>query len=138
VAEPRFGERRRFRSLDLLQRRLAKRIGPEMRSKEPVANPRSGETWTRPEAYIVGLARKRSFRRTRGERQRTQPEAPRLLLSTLPFLVLIALLAVLGVAIMVAAFPGSQPRPRPKEAAAKEQGVAPRGWFQHAQKEMHR
>jgi uncharacterized protein HemX len=122
----------------LLQRRLAKRIEPGMRSKEPLASPPSDKAWTRPEAYIGALARKRSFRRAHGERKRTQPEAPQLLLSTLPFLVLIALLAVLGVAIMVAAFPGSQPRPSSKEVAAKEQGVAPRGWFQDAQKEMHR
>lgn len=138
MASPRLGEPPRFGSLGLLQTRLAKRIGPDMRSKEPVASPRSDETWTRPDAYIGALARKRSFRRARGERQRTQPEAPRLLLSILPFLVLIALLAVLGVAIMVVAFPGSQPRPRPTEVAAKEQGVAPRGWLQDAQKEMHR
>ena len=110
-----------------------------MRSKEPVASPLSEEAWTRPDAYIGALARKRSFRRARDDdRKRTQPEAPRMLLSTVPFLALLALLAVLGVAIMVIAFPGSQPQPKPTEVAAKQQGVAQRGWFEEAQKEMHR
>jgi uncharacterized protein HemX len=108
-----------------------------MRSKEPVASPPSEEAWTRPDAYIGALARRRSFRRARDDRKRTQPETPRMLLSTVPFLALLALLAVLGVAIMVIAFPGSQPQPEPREVAAKQQGVAQRGWFEEAQKEMH-
>lgn len=83
------------------------------------------------------MARKRSFRRTHGEKRRTQPEAPRMLLSTVPFLALLGLLAILAIAIMVIAFPGSQPRPKPQQVAAKEQGRAERGWFQEAQKEMH-
>jgi hypothetical protein len=99
-----------------------------MRSKEPVASPPSEEAWTRPDAYIGALARRRSFRRARDDRKRTQPETPRMLLSTVP---------LLGVAIMVIAFPGSQPQPEPREVAAKQQGVAQRGWFEEAQKEMH-
>jgi hypothetical protein len=83
------------------------------------------------------MARKRSFRRAHRERLRTQPERPRLLLSTLPFIALIGLLAILAVAIMVVAFPGNQPQQKPKQVAAKEQGVAQRGWFQEAQKDMH-
>ena len=59
-----------------------------------------------------------------------------MLLSTLPFLTLLALLAVLAVAIMVLAFPGSQPPPKPHQVAAKEQGVAERGWFEEAEREM--
>jgi hypothetical protein len=82
------------------------------------------------------MARKRGFRRARAEKVRTQPESPRLLLSTVPFLLLIGLLAVLVVAIAVTAYPGSQPQPKPKEVAAKEQGVAERGWFQDAEREM--
>ena len=39
---------------------------------------------------------------------------------------------------LILAFPGNQPQPRPKQPAAHEQGVAARGWFQEAQKEMHR
>ena len=68
--------------------------------------------WTRPDAYLVALATKRGFRRAKQEPQRTQPERPRLMLSTVPFLVLIAFLAILSVAIMIIAFPGNQPRPR--------------------------
>jgi hypothetical protein len=58
------------------------------------------------------------------------------MLSTIPFLVLLALLGLLAIAIMIIAFPGSQPiaTPRPQ---VREQGVAQPGWFQEAQKEMH-
>lgn len=84
------------------------------------------------------MARKRDFRRSRGEKRRTQPESPRMLLSTVPFLVLMGLLAILAVAIMVTAFPGNQPVPKPQPVTAKEQGRAERGWFQEAEKEMHR
>lgn len=93
--------------------------------------------WTRPEDYVAAFARKRSFRRARRQGERTEPEAPRLLLSTLPFLGLIGLLGVLAVAIMFLAFPGSQPQPKSPPAMAKEQGVAPKGWFQEAQHEFH-
>jgi len=101
-----------------------------------MASPVQEESWTQPDAYIVAMARKRGFRRARAEKVRTQPESPRLLLSTVPFLLLIGLLAVLVVAIAVTAYPGSQPQPKPKEVAAKEQGVAERGWFQDAKREM--
>jgi hypothetical protein len=110
-----------------------------VKQKESLASPEPApeRAWTRPDAYFAALARKRSFRRAHGERQRTQPEAPRMLLSTVPFLMLLGLLAVLGVAIMITAFPGSQPQPRPRPtAASKERGIAQRGWFQEAQKEM--
>jgi hypothetical protein len=69
---------------------------------------------------------------------RTQPENPRLLLSTVPFLALMGLLGVLAVAIMIMAFPGNQHASRPRAAAQQEKGVAERGWFQEAQKEMHK
>lgn len=60
------------------------------------------------------------------------------MLSTVPFMILLALLAVLGAGIMVLAFPGNQPQPRARQAHVREQGVAPRGWFQEAQKDMGR
>jgi cytoskeletal protein RodZ len=94
--------------------------------------------WTRPEDYLGAMARKRTFRRGHARGDRSQPEAPRLLLSTLPFLALLALLGVLAVAIMIAAFPGSQPQSRPPQPPPKEQGVAAKGWFQQAQREFHR
>lgn len=108
-----------------------------MKEKQRLASPAPGQPWTRPDDYIGAMARKRSFRRAHRERLRTQPERPRLLLSTLPFIALIGLLAILAVAIMVVAFPGNQPQQKPKQVAAKEQGVAQRGWFQEAQKDMH-
>jgi len=85
------------------------------------------------------MARKRSARhRARRERGRTEPEVPRLLLSTLPFAMLIALLGVLAVAIMIAAYPGNQPPPAQPTKVAAEQGYAPKGWMQEAQKDMRR
>ena len=94
--------------------------------------------WTRPEDYLGAMARKRSFRRGRRPRDRSEPESPRLFLSTVPFLALMALLAVLTVGIVIAAFPGSQPLAKPPEVAPRQIGVAPKGWFQEAQKEFHR
>jgi hypothetical protein len=106
--------------------------------KDNLDAPAPLRAWTRPDAYLEAMARKRSFRRARGEKQRTQPETPRLLLSTVPFVALLALLAVLSVAIMLLAFPGNQPVARHSQIAQREQGVAAKGWFQEAQREMHR
>ena len=108
-----------------------------MKEKQRVAIPPPPRAWTRAEDYIGAMARKRTFRRASREEIRTQPERPALLLSTVPFLVLIGLLAILAVAIMVVAFPGAQPQRKPHQVAQHEQGVAQRGWFQEAQKEMH-
>jgi hypothetical protein len=108
-----------------------------VKPKQRVADPAPDGAWTKPETYLGLLARKRSYRRARDDERRTQPETPRLLLSTLPFLALLGLLAILAVAIMIIAFPGNQPTPRAKAAAQQEKGVAQRGWFQEAQKEMH-
>ena len=93
--------------------------------------------WTRTEDYVLALLRRRIARRDWSLKPRTQPEAPRPLLSTVPFLVLIGAIGLLGIAIMVSVYPGSQPQPR----AARQQperGVASKGWFQAAQKEFHR
>jgi hypothetical protein len=106
--------------------------------KEKLASPERGGGWTRPDAYLVAMARKRSFRRAHAEKPRTQPETPRLLLSTVPFLLILGLLAVVAVGIMILAFPGNQPQPRPKQPEPNEQGVARRGWFQEAQKQFHK
>lgn len=105
-----------------------------MKNKGDVA-PFESRSWTRPEDYIGALARRRTARKQREPKVRTQPETPRLLLSTLPFLALLAALAVLTVAIMVTAWPGSQPVPRTL-LAQREQGVAAKGWFQEAQREF--
>jgi hypothetical protein len=82
------------------------------------------------------MARKRSYRRAREPRsgRATAPAG----LSTIPLAAILAVLAVLVVAIMIAAFPGSQPAPKAKPSVVHEQGVAPRGWFQEAQKQFHK
>jgi hypothetical protein len=82
--------------------------------KEPLAESRAGH-WTRPEDYVTAMAVK-----------------------TLPFLALLGALALLAVGIMVVAFPGTQPQLKHERIAAREQGVAAKGWFQEAQKEFHR
>jgi len=109
-----------------------------VKSKPKLVDPAAGRSWTGPQAYIEALARKRTFRRSHGEGRRTQPESPRLLLSTLPFLALIALLGILAIAIFIAAFPGGRPQPKPHQVADKVKGVAERGWFQEAKKQFHK
>ena len=109
-----------------------------MKREEKVASPAPGASWTRPDAYIGALARKRSYRRARETGPRSQPVVPQAWLSTVPFAALLAVLAVLAAAIIFAAFPGAQPAPQSKQPVVREQGVAPRGWFQEAQKEMRR
>ena len=94
------------------------------------------EPWVRVDTYFLSLARRRTARRARSPGPRTEPEAPRFLLSTLPFLTLIGGLAVLAVAIAITAWPASQPPPTPAKPAPRELGIAPRGWFQEAQKEF--
>jgi hypothetical protein len=93
--------------------------------------------WTRAEDYVEALARRRTFRRGRESQRRSQPETPALLLSTLPYVALLVLLAVLAFGIMIAAYPGAQPQVKPAPAPSKEQGVAQKGWFQEAQREFH-
>jgi hypothetical protein len=109
-----------------------------VKGEEKVASPAPGTTWTRPEAYIGALAIKRSYRRSREEKPRTQPVAARPSLSTIPFAAILAVLAVLAAAIMIVAFPGSQPVPKAAPTAPHERGVADRGWFQEAQKQFHK
>jgi hypothetical protein len=108
-----------------------------VKGEEKIASPPAGDGWTRPEAYIGALARKRGYRRSREDKPRSQPIAPRPSLSTVPFAAILAVLAVLAVAIMFVAFPGNQPAPRPKLAEVHEQGVAAPGWFQEARKQFH-
>lgn len=97
------------------------------------------EPWTRPDEYVGALARRRTARHSRGEkvRPRTQPEAPRFSLSTLPFLVLLAALLLIAVGIMVSAWPGGGSEPKKQQVASRELGKAEKGWFQEAQREMN-
>lgn len=97
------------------------------------------DKWTRVDQYFTALARRRTARRARDKiGPRTEPDDPRFSLSTLPFLVLFAALAIIAVIIMISAWPGAQPPPRPKTVPPHEQGWAPKGWYQEAEKEMHR
>ena len=108
-------------------------------SKVDLERPRTRRNWARMDDYLGALARRRTFRHQRepDRGKRTQPEAPRFLLSTLPFLVLFAGLAVMAVAIAIAAWPGQQTTHK-SQTEARELGKAPKGWFQEAQRRMHR
>lgn len=108
-----------------------------MKGTDKVASPAPGASWTRPEAYVSALARKRSYRKAHAEKPRSQPVAPQPWLSTIPFVAILSVLAVLAVAMIFIAIPGAQPQQKPKQAAAHEVGVAQRGWFQEAQKQFH-
>lgn len=94
-------------------------------------------SWTRVDDYFEALARRRTARRALQPKPRTEPETPRFALSTLPFLALFVGLAVLAIGIAISAWPGNQP-PERHPVAEHEKGYAPKGWFQEAQKEMHR
>ena len=66
-------------------------------------------------------------RKREEETGRTQPETPRLLLSTVPFLGAHSVpLAILGVAIMITAWPGGHPQAS-HPPLQHEQGEAPKG-----------
>ena len=41
------------------------------------------------------------------------------------------------IAMMIAAFPGTQPVARPRPAPPRELGTAPKGWFEEAEKQFH-
>jgi hypothetical protein len=91
--------------------------------------------WTGIEAYFASLARRRTERHRR-ERPHFHPEAPRLWLSILPFVVLLAALAIFAVAIAIDAWPGrerpqAQPKPQPREI-----GTAPPGWLEPEKREL--
>ena len=106
-----------------------------MKNKGELARSES-RRWTRADDYVSALARRRTERRKREViPARTQPETPRPMLSTAPFLALIAALAMLGVAIMITAWPGSHPQAT-HPPQRHEQGFAPKGWFQEAEKEF--
>jgi hypothetical protein len=101
------------------------------------SEPRSGRRWTGPDAYVAALARRRTARRSRDPDPRNQHEAPRFPVSMLPFVALMIMLAVLVIATIIIAFPGSQPRPKAKRVEAHELGYAPKGWFEEAEKHFH-
>ena len=103
--------------------------------KDRVAPRPEARAWTRIDEYVGALVReRRALRSRRRAEPRSEPEAPRASLSTLPFLALIVALGVLAAAVIVLAWPKSEP-PRP-HAAAHEAGKAEPGWFDTARNEM--
>jgi len=86
--------------------------------------------WTRLEDYLdLGrLWRRAGKRHRRRMRPRTEPSAPRLLsLGMLPFVLLLAAMALLTILFVIAAVPGrSYPDRAPPPA---EPGTAPAGWL---------
>ncbi len=102
-----------------------------------LAEPQSGRAWTRIEDYLAPWFLRVRHRRESRLKPRTEPEEPRFLVSTLPFLLLFAGLIVMAIAIALLAFPGAQPQHKPPPPARHEIGTAPKGWFQKAEKEFH-
>jgi hypothetical protein len=88
------------------------------------------EDWTRVQDYIylkrlLGRAGERHRHRLR---PRDEPSAPRLLsLGMLPFVLLMAVMAVLAFLLIIAAIPGKRYPDRPPPPP--EQGTAPPGWI---------
>ncbi len=93
------------------------------------------DRWTRIDTYLNGLARRETARRRRRVAARTEPDAPRVMLSTFPFIAIMVVMAVLVVLFAVTAWPASQPQFRDKPQP-RELGTAQRGWFQEAQKDF--
>jgi hypothetical protein len=105
--------------------------------KDDVASRPPFRTWVRPEDYVEALARRRTARRARSPEKRTQPESPRLLLSTLPFAALITGLGVLTLAIIIAAWPHAVER-IDRDPVQPQAGTASKGWFQDAEKDFRK
>lgn len=100
--------------------------------KPPVSPPPEPQRrWTRPEDYIdLGrLWRRSSDRHRRRMEPRTEPENPRLMLTTLPFLFILLILMVVAATVILTAIPGRN-RPQPAEQRPTvERGTAPPGWL---------
>src|SRR4051794_35940457 len=96
------------------------------RPGERRSEPGWAHRWTGADAYVAALARRRTARRSRGPDPGNQHEAPRFPASMLPFVALMIMLAVLVIATIIIAFPGSQPRPKARRAEAHELGYAPK------------
>lgn len=85
--------------------------------------------WTRIDDYVAGMRWRSSAHRRRNRRppgHHAEPE--QLLLGMVPFLIVIAGLAVIACAIFVTALPGGLSESRAKPAQ-RELGTAPPGWI---------
>ncbi len=100
---------------------------PAETTSQSVDPPRN---WTRLDDYL-DLARlwgRSGERHRRRFKPRTEPSAPRLLsLGMLPFVLLMAAMAVLAFLVIVAAVPGQRYPDRPPPQP--ERGTAPPGWI---------
>jgi hypothetical protein len=104
--------------------------------KDGLAPPPAERAWTRIDDYLVHMRRRdAAARRRRKLAPRTEPETPRFMLSTLPFLALLSVLGVMSIAMMIVAWPGRE-RVVQARPVAHEVGTAPKGWLQEAQREM--
>jgi hypothetical protein len=107
-----------------------------MTDEEDLAPPPrpAARSWTRIDSYLWGARRRRSAAsRRRSAKPARDPDPPRPLLNTVPFLVLILALAVITVAIVMLARPGGlrqQGRSAPTQQTA-EPGTAPPGWLEN-------
>lgn len=104
--------------------------------KDGLAPPPEARAWTRIDDYLVHMRRRdAAARRRRRLKPRTEPENPRFMLSTFPFVALLAVFAVMTVVILVTAWPGRQHAVQARPAQ-HEIGTAGRGWYQEAQRDM--
>jgi hypothetical protein len=91
--------------------------------------------WTRPEDYWPTRRPARSGKPAKNRRRpsgdRGDPiEGGRLSLTALPYLVMLAGLAIMAVTIMMMAWPGNRTAFSPPKPQAVEVGTAPKGWLQ--------
>jgi ABC-type Fe3+ transport system permease subunit len=104
-----------------------------MNKKDDVESPPPpARSWTHIDSYLWGARRRGSAAsRKRSAKPARDPEPERPWLNTLPFLVLIAGLVLITIAIVSLAMPGAlrqQGRPAPQQQA--ERGTAPPGWLE--------
>lgn len=105
--------------------------------KDGLAPPPAAREWTRIEDYLATMRRRDAGSRSKHRlKPRTEPERPRFMLSTFPFVALIAVFGIMTVVIMVMAWPGNERPAVHARPATHELGTAPRGWMQEARREM--
>jgi hypothetical protein len=104
--------------------------------KDGLAPPPAAREWTRIDDYLIHMRRRDAASRSKHRlKPRTEPETPRFMLSTFPFVALISIFGIMTIAMLIIAWPGNAPAPRPRPAT-HELGTAPKGWMQEARREM--